>query len=80
MSSVPTGPVYMYTSQSDEFAPLPAALRLEARYCADGVTVDQVTAPPSEHVAELAIGAPGALDYLSDRFAGKPAPDTCPTG
>ncbi len=77
MSSVPSGPVYMYTSQTDEFAPIGPALRLAARYCAAGVTVDQLTAPPSKHVAEAFLGAPGAMQYLTDRFARGRAPDTC---
>ncbi len=77
MRSTPTGPLYMYTSQTDELAPIGPALRLAARYCAAGVTVDQVTAPPSEHVAEAVLGAPGAMQYLADRFAGARAPNTC---
>ena len=80
MSLAPTGPLYMYTSQTDEFAPLGPALRLAACYCAAGVTVDQVTDPPTDHVAELAVGGPGALTYLADRFAGKAPPSTCPPG
>jgi Secretory lipase len=80
MSLAPTGPLYMYTSQTDEFAPFGPALRLAARYCAAGVTVDQVNDPPTDHVAELAVGGPGALTYLADRFAGKAPPSTCPPG
>jgi Secretory lipase len=63
--------------ETDEFAPIGPALRLAARYCAAGVTVDQATAPPSEHVAEAFLGAPGAMQYLTDRFARVRAPDTC---
>jgi pimeloyl-ACP methyl ester carboxylesterase len=77
MSTAPTGPVYMYTTQDDEFAPLPAALKLAARWCGAGVRVQQVTDPPSDHITETVVGAPAAMSYLADRFAGKPAPSTC---
>jgi pimeloyl-ACP methyl ester carboxylesterase len=80
MSSDPSGPIYMYTSQTDELAPIGPALALAARYCSAGVTVDQVTAPLSEHIAELALGAPGALQHIADRFARVPPPDTCAPG
>jgi predicted alpha/beta hydrolase len=77
MSAAPSAPVYMYTTLDDEFAPLSAALKLAARYCAAGVRVQQVTDPPSDHIAESVVGAPAAVNYLADRFAGKPAPSTC---
>jgi triacylglycerol lipase len=77
MTNVPSGPVDIYTTVDDEFAPIDAAQRLAARYCAAGVRVDQVTDPPSDHVGEAALGALAAMGYLADRFAGKPAPTTC---
>jgi hypothetical protein len=77
MTSVPTAPVYMYTSLTDEYALIGPTRRLAARYCAAGDVVDQITAPPSEHLAEAFLGAPGAMAYLAGRFAGRPAPDTC---
>jgi hypothetical protein len=77
-STVPAAPVYMYTSQTDEFAPVAPALKLAARYCAAGVAVKQVTDPPGEHIEETVVGAPGALQYLADRFTGKAPPSTCP--
>ncbi|MCW3039160.1 MAG: lipase [Solirubrobacterales bacterium] len=76
----PTAPVYAYTAEADEFAPIGPARRLVARYCAAGVPVQQVVDPVGEHVTELALGAQGAIGYLRDRFAGKPIPDTCPPG
>ena len=80
MSSVPTGPVYMYTSRSDELALVDPMLRLAARYCAAGVPVQTTTDPPGEHVVAVVTGAPGAMDYLGDRFAGKAAPNACAPG
>jgi hypothetical protein len=47
-----------------------------ARYCADGVTVQHVEAP-GEHLSEVALGSPGALSFLADRFAGVPPTNTC---
>ena len=78
MTSLPSAPVYLYTSQTDEFALIGPTRRLAGRYCAGGATVDQVTAPPSDHVAEAFLGAPAAMQYVASRFAGLPAPDTCP--
>jgi hypothetical protein len=72
----PTAPVYDYHGSSDELAPIGPDRELVARYCRAGVRVQHVELP-GEHFSELVAGAPGALAYLGDRFAGKPAPSTC---
>jgi hypothetical protein len=74
----PTAPVYDYHAPDDEFAPNGPDDQLMARYCAAGVTVDHYIEPAGEHLTGEVLGDPGALAYLSDRFAGDPAPDTCP--
>ncbi len=74
---LPTAPVYDYHAVSDELAPIGPDRALMARYCAGGVTVDHVEDPVGEHITEAVTGVPGALSYLSARFAGRSAPNTC---
>ncbi|MCK2243741.1 MULTISPECIES: lipase family protein [unclassified Crossiella] len=73
----PTTPVLFYHSLLDELAPIGAMRQLAARYCAKGVTVHTVESFAGEHAGYAVTGAPTALDYLADRFAGKPAPNDC---
>jgi acetyl esterase/lipase len=72
----PSAPVYDYHAGQDELAPIGPDRELMARYCADGVAVQHVEFP-GEHLSEVAVGAPGALAYIADRFAGLPAPSNC---
>jgi hypothetical protein len=72
----PSAPVYDYHAIQDELAPIGPDRDLMARYCADGVTVQHVEAP-GEHLSEVALGSPGALSFLADRFAGVPPTNTC---
>jgi hypothetical protein len=39
--------------------------------------VQSVTKLVGEHLTEIALGAPGALAFLSNRFAGKQPVNTC---
>ncbi len=73
---VPTTAVYDYHAVDDELAPIgPSRLLLE-RFCRAGVTVQSVE-HPGEHFTEVAIGEPGAVQFLTDRFAGKAPTSTC---
>ncbi|HWE33177.1 MAG TPA: lipase family protein [Solirubrobacteraceae bacterium] len=73
----PTAPVYDYHAVFDELAPIGADRALMHRYCAAGVPVDHYEDYLSEHISLTATGAPGAIAYLTHRFAGKPARDNC---
>jgi len=73
----PIGPIYDYHSVFDELAPIGPDRTLMARYCAAGVKVQHVEDYASEHLILTATGALGAIAYLGDRFAGKPAPSNC---
>jgi hypothetical protein len=77
MPGHPEVPVFHYHDATDEFAPLGPALRTMRRWCRRGSTVDVHVEPVGEHIAYLAVGAPLALAYLADRFAGAPAPNGC---
>jgi hypothetical protein len=73
----PTAPVYDYHSINDELAPLPGDRALMHRYCAAGTKVQHVEDFLSEHILLTVTGAAGAMGYLGERFAGKPAPSNC---
>ncbi len=75
----PAAPVYDYHAILDELAPIGPDRRLMARFCTAGVAVDHVEDLTSEHITLTVTGAPGAIAYLADRFAGKPVPNNCPT-
>lgn len=73
----PQAPVLLYHAALDELIPVGVARELAADYCAQGVDVSYVESPHDEHVSGAVTGAPLAVAYLGDRFAGRPAPDTC---
>ena len=77
LPGTPSAPVYDYHSSIDELAPISADRQLMRRYCAAGVRVDHVESLAGEHLLATITGAPGAVAYLADRFAGKPAEDDC---
>lgn len=74
---IPRTPVFHYHATLDEYAPIAPAARLMAKWCAAGVTVQRQEEPVGEHITGVITGVPHGLLYLSDRFAGKPAPSTC---
>ncbi|MFB9909297.1 lipase family protein [Allokutzneria oryzae] len=73
----PAGPMYVYQSVNDEIIPIEDARALARNYCARGTSVKFTESFVSEHVSLAVTGAPGAVAWLADRFAGKPAPSTC---
>jgi hypothetical protein len=76
----PAAPIYLYMSTNDELIPVADDDALAAKYCAAGVPVDYVKDVLSEHTSLAVTAAGSAIDYLLDRFAGKPVPSTCATG
>ncbi|MDQ6850838.1 MAG: lipase family protein, partial [Actinomycetota bacterium] len=76
---VPAAPVYDYHATSDELAPIAPNRLLVGRFCRAGVTVQQVE-DIGEHFSEVAAGESGAVRFLSARFAGEPAVNTCKVG
>jgi hypothetical protein len=73
----PQAPIYHYQAIGDEFAPIGPARTLLRRFCADGAVVQSVAKPLGEHLTEVVLGAPGALAFLTKRFAGRPPGNTC---
>lgn len=74
--TTPKAPVYEYHGVIDELAWIGPARKLLARYCAGGTPV-QAVEEIGDHFTMLATGATGAMEYLKNRFAGKPVPNTC---
>jgi hypothetical protein len=73
----PTAPVYLYHSVLDELIPVAGPDGLFSRYCEGGVTVQYERAATGEHIGYAFTGAPQAILWLADRFAGNPAPSNC---
>jgi Secretory lipase len=73
----PSAPLHVYHAIADEVNPISASDAMVERYCALGATVDYERTPAGEHIAVAETGAPGAVAYLADRFAGAPAPNDC---
>lgn len=76
-SGAPSAPVYHYHTVLDEFAPIAPARATLRRYCDAGTPVQSVEKLVGEHLTEIALGAPGAVAFLAQRFAGKPIKNTC---
>ena len=76
-ANVPTMPVYQYHGVLDEVVPYAPAVALRDTWCAAGVQLTWRAHPLSEHVIGAVSGAPGAIDFLDDRFDGRPAGTTC---
>ncbi|MEU6559831.1 lipase family protein [Nocardia nova] len=83
--SAPSTPVFAVTGNADEVDPQ-GMRRLAGQWCAAGARVELLDVPLPKilpglligHVADAATGAlGGGLQWLTDRFAGAPAPDNC---
>ncbi|HEY3713306.1 MAG TPA: lipase family protein [Jatrophihabitantaceae bacterium] len=70
-------PVYSYHAEADELVPVAVENAFVAGSCAAGDQVQIVRPPGGSHNTELLTGAPGAIGFLADRFAGRPPVDDC---
>lgn len=72
----PAVPVFLAHGMQDEFIPYQQAVQLRRDWCSAGAKVawqDFV----GEHLSTMAAMQTGALDFLADRFAGKPVRSSC---
>ncbi len=74
---VPEAPSYIYNEIHDELAIIPPVDQMVAADCARGAVIDYFRDPAGEHLTGAGQYVLPALNFLSDRFAGKPAPNTC---
>ncbi|MEU8897978.1 lipase family protein [Nocardia sp. NPDC048505] len=75
--SAPTAPLYLYHSRTDDVIPLAGFTALVDSYCAQGGTVQSVSSTLPGHNPAAVGEAFGAMDYLGDRFAGRPVAPGC---
>ncbi len=78
---VPTAPSFFYNATGDELAHIQPVDQLVSYYCSRGATIEYDRDPVGgSHVGGLTVYWPLALQYLENRFAGQPAPNTCRAG
>ncbi|HUR73148.1 MAG TPA: lipase family protein [Sporichthya sp.] len=70
-------PLYLYESAQDEFMPLADVRGLVRTYCGYQLPVSYYEDSFSEHISLAGQGAPAAIAWLGDRFAGTAAPSSC---
>lgn len=75
-----SAPLFDFHSVNDEAAPVAAADELVANYCAMGATVQRVRTDDASHILASLTMIPDYLGFFGDRFAGKPAPNSCARG
>ena len=75
---VPAAPSYWFNEIDDELAIIKPVDELYTADCAAGAVIDYYRSPIGEHLVGVGAYALPSLNYLSDRFAGLPAPNTCP--
>jgi len=73
----PNAPVFNYGAMFDEIVPTQGNDNIVAAYCKMGATVYKERYLFAEHATGLLWGFYGSLNFLSDRFAAKPAPSNC---
>ncbi|GGV65638.1 MULTISPECIES: lipase family protein [Streptomyces] len=82
----PAGPVRVATGTQDDLVPHGQARQLAVDWCAQGadvvyepVVLPDVISPLLNHFGPLLTDQGAAVDWLTDRLAGKPAASTCAT-
>jgi hypothetical protein len=74
----PKAPSYFFNEINDEIIPIEPVDRLVAANCADGATIAYQRGKVGGHVVGGAAYSGPAMLFLRGRFAGRPAPNTCP--
>ncbi|CAM5251401.1 lipase [Streptomyces spiroverticillatus] len=73
----PDHPVYLYHGAVDELIPYKVGKQLRSDWCEAGAKVQWRTHPLLGHIGGVTVGAFPAMDWLADRFTGKPADGNC---
>jgi pimeloyl-ACP methyl ester carboxylesterase len=71
-------PILITQGGADKIVPLAVTKRFAAKLCARGETVDLRVYPTVEHLEAGIVVAPDVAAWIAARFAGQPAPSTCP--
>ncbi len=72
----PRVPMYVYHGTLDNIVPYQFGERVRDSWCARGTSVE-FRSGPYEHAAGIFLGAPGGVQFLADRFAGKTPINNC---
>jgi pimeloyl-ACP methyl ester carboxylesterase len=72
----PTVPLFLYHGAADEIVPLGQARRLRQTWCAQGANI-QWSLWPGEHVLTMQEASSSVVNWLDDRFTGKPTTSNC---
>ncbi|GAA2157817.1 lipase family protein [Actinomadura napierensis] len=75
--AAPKTPVFNYHANTDEIVPVGQADKLAKDWCAKGATVQTVRDAVGEHALEMLTRNGDAMTFLTNRFAGEPAKNTC---
>jgi pimeloyl-ACP methyl ester carboxylesterase len=73
-------PVLIVQGTDDEQIPVEVVRALSQRLCTLGVTADLQVYRHADHGGVLSESRADVIDWIEDRFAGRPAVDGCPTG
>jgi hypothetical protein len=74
----PSAPSYFFNEINDEIVSIKPVDQLVAANCADGASIEYERGQVGGHIVGEARYAGPAMLFLRERFAGRPAPDTCP--
>lgn len=73
-----SSPLLLFTGTTDSFIVPKRVDALNQRLCDVGQVTKYVTLQDANHATEPIVGARMITRWIADRFAGKPAPNTCP--
>lgn len=76
-ASVPMTPIYDYHAVTDEIVPVAQDDALVSSWCSMGATVTKVRDLVGEHVEEAVLQTPAVVAWLTSRFNGVAATNTC---
>lgn len=71
------GPLLVITGEADETVPFPLVKQTVKKACANGVPLAFRSYPGLDHDPTMEKSTPDLLDWIKDRFAGKPASSNC---
>jgi acetyl esterase/lipase len=71
-------PVLITQGDADHVVPPRTTARLVRRLCAEGVPVQERLYPSLGHLEAGIVVAPDVASWIAERFAGAPAPNSCP--
>lgn len=77
-TATPTVPALVYAGVLDEVVAYQNTRKTFDSWCAGGAKVTFRTIGITEHATGMVLGYPVAFEWMSDRFAGYPAPSDCP--